>query len=412
MRFFRNISIAFGAVVLTIALFELGLRLSGAKYESSLYESDPVLYTALRPGAEGWQAKEGENYIRINSWGMRDSERSLTASPGTIRIALLGDSMVAAEQVPLEKTMAKLLERRLQNEVGSSRHVEVLNFGVGGYTLAQEYLLLQTRVWNFHPDVVILLLSPSSVPSCDKRLYPANVPYFVIRDGHLVPDPANHPPEASSPERRHWHMLLGNLMNHVRLFQVIRKATQEGIPREIARLKRSKRPRNSNIIDMWLYPPSSPVQENAWQVATGILHLISQTSRDHSAQLWLSSVGPEIEENPDPVARAQFLRTHKVANFNYAEDRLHAIAAADGDRFISMESQLTEFAEHHHVSLRGFFNTRPNYGHWNESGNAVAALIVARDLQRDSFFDSQVHSGPVKVAQNRWVRDQRSSLVP
>src|SRR5262249_5044713 len=160
----------------------------------------------------------------------------------------------------------------------------------------------------------------SSVPSCDKRLYPANVPFFVIRDGRVVPDPDNHPPAASSPERRHWHMLLGNLMNRVRLFQMIRKATQDGIPRAIARLKGSKQARNGNIMNMWLYPPSSPVQENAWQVATGILQLISQTSRDHSAEFWLSSIGPEIEENPDPMAKAQFLRTHKVANFNYAEN--------------------------------------------------------------------------------------------
>src|SRR5580698_7005300 len=193
MGFFRDICVTLGAIVLTITLFELGLRAAGAKYESSLYESDPVLYMALRPGAEGWQAKEGENYVTINHWGMRDGEHGLSPAPGTLRIALLGDSMIAAEQVPLEKTMAKLLESRLQNQVGTATHsIEVLNFAVGGYTLAQEYLLLQTRVWNFHPNIVILFLSPSSVPSYDKRLYAANIPFFVMRDGQLVPDPANH----------------------------------------------------------------------------------------------------------------------------------------------------------------------------------------------------------------------------
>jgi hypothetical protein len=403
MRFSRDIAVALGAVLLTIALFETGLRATGAKYESSLYESDPVLYMALRPGAQGWQAKEGENYVTINSWGMRDGEHSLAPAPGTLRIALLGDSMVAAEQVPLEQTMAKVLQAKLQSQSGAgTRSVEVLNFGVGGYTLAQELLLLRTRVWNFHPDAVILFLSPSSVPSCDRRLYPANIPFFLVRDGQTIPDPANRAPVASSPGGRRWHNLFGDLMNHIRVFQLVRKATQDGIPREIAKFKGSKRARNNNIMEMWLQPPSSPAQENAWRVAKGIIGLMAQDSRNHSAQFWMSAIGPEIEENPDPSARAQFLRTHGITDFDYAEDRLRAIAAADGIKFISMESQLTEYAERNHVSLRGFFNTRPNYGHWNENGNAAAAAIVAGDLlQRGSLFDAPIQSTQSKVGQNR-----------
>src|SRR5580692_6768241 len=172
MRCFKDISIAAGAVLLVFLLFEFGLRVTGAKYESSFYESDPVLYMALRPRAEGWEVKEGENFITINSMGMRDREHSLIAAPGTIRIALLGDSMIAGEQVPLDKTMARTLEAKLQDELGSAgRPVEVLNFAVGGYTLSQEFLLLQNRVWDFHPDIVMLFLSPSSVPSCSRRLY-------------------------------------------------------------------------------------------------------------------------------------------------------------------------------------------------------------------------------------------------
>jgi hypothetical protein len=403
MRFFRDICVTLGAIVLTITLFELGLRAAGAKYESSLYESDPVLYMALRPGAEGWQAKEGENYVTINHWGMRDGEHGLSPAPGTLRIALLGDSMIAAEQVPLEKTMAKLLESRLQNQVGTATHsIEVLNFAVGGYTLAQEYLLLQTRVWNFHPNIVILFLSPSSVPSCDKRLYAANIPFFVMRDGQLVPDPANHPPAASSPSGQRWHAFWGNLMNHIRVFQVVRKATQDGIPREIAKLKGGKKSRNDNILTMWLRPPSSPAQENAWQIAGELLARMAQDSRDRSATFWVSAIGPEIEENPNPEVRAQFLRAHGLKNFDYAEQRLHTIATANNIQFISMESQLTEYAEQNHVSLRGFFNTRPNYGHWNENGNAAAAAVVADDLlQRGAALNLPSQSTQGKIAANR-----------
>src|ERR1700722_2012126 len=381
MRCFKDIAIAAGAGLLVLSLFELGLRATGAKYESSFYESDPVLYMALRPEAEGWEVKEGENFIKINSLGMRDKEHSVAPTPGATRIALLGDSMIAGEQVPLDKTMARVLETMLQNRVGSATHsYEVLNFAVGGYTLSQELLTLQTKVWDFHPDIVLLFLSPSSVPSCDRRVYPAAIPFFVMRDGHLLPDPTNHPPAASSPEARRRHAFFGNLMNKVRLLQLIRKATQDGIPQEVAKLKGTKRSRNENILNMWLQPPVSPAQENAWEVANGILGLMAQDARTHGTEFWLSAIGPEIEDNPSKLERTKFLRAHGIENFDYAENRLRAIAAAHGIKFISLEGPLTEYAERNHISIRGFFNTRPNYGHWNETGNAAAAMIVADSL--------------------------------
>src|SRR5215469_5518952 len=132
MAFFKDLGCTALAVICVLLLFEAGLRITGTKYESSLYESAPVLYMALRPGAEGWEAKEGENFIRINSLGMRDRERTLAPAEGVIRVALLGDSLVAAEEVPLENTMAQVLETRLQTALGSNRTIEVLNFGVGG----------------------------------------------------------------------------------------------------------------------------------------------------------------------------------------------------------------------------------------------------------------------------------------
>lgn len=385
MHCFKDACIAISAVLVVLVLFELGLRATGAKYESSLYESDPVLYMALRPKAQGWEVKEGENFVTINRWGMRDVEHDLEPSTGTIRIALLGDSMIAAQQVPIEKTMAKVLESTLQSQFGSASHsIEVLNFGVGGYTLAQEFLTLQNKAWAFHPGVVILFLSPSSVPSCDRHLFPGRIPYFVMRDGHVVPDPRNHPPAGSSPEARRRHALVGDVMNRVRLLQLIRKATQDGIPQQVAKLKRTGAAHNGSILNMWLHAPSSPDQENAWQVADGILGLMARNARDHDAEFWLSVIGPEIEDNPNTVERTKFLRAQQIASFDYSEKRLQAIAAAHDIKFISLESRLSEYAERSHVSLRGFFNTRPNYGHWNENGNAAAAAIVAESLLHGS----------------------------
>jgi hypothetical protein len=206
-----------------------------------------------------------------------------------------------------------------------------------------------------------------------------------MRDGQIVPDPKNHPPAASSPEARRWHALFGDLMNHVRLLQLIRKVTQDGISDEIAKLRGTKRERNNNILNMWVQAPASNEQENAWQVADGLLGLMAQDSRNHGAEFWLSTIGPEIEDNPSPMEKAKFLRAHNLASFDYAEKRLQSLAAVHGAQYISLETQLSEYTERNQVSIRGFFNTRPNYGHWNENGNATAALIVANSLSRSSM---------------------------
>lgn len=402
MAFFNDLTKAILSVLVVLCLFELGLRVTGTKYESSFYESDPVMYMALRPNAQGWQAKEGENFIRINSLGMRDRERTLLPPAGETRIALLGDSLIAAEEVPFEKTVGQVLESKLQVAVGPDHRVEVLNFGVGGYTLSQEFLLLQARVWAFHPDIVILVLSPSSVPSCDRRLYPANIPFFMLQDGKIVPDPRNRPPAASSPEARRWHALFGDSVNQVRLLQMVRKATQDGIPAEIAKLRGAKRARNANILNMWLRPPSSAAENNAWSVAEGILAAMSHDAQVHGAEFWLSAVGPEIEENPSVDERNRFLAREGIPELNYAENRLQSRAQLLGISFISLEREMLNYAESNHISLRGFFNTRPNYGHWNEDGNSAAANFLAQGLLSGSpELRAHAPSPPKTVAQNQ-----------
>jgi len=162
-------------VISFVVIWEMALRVTGVRYDYSFYQADPVLYATYRPNAEGWEVKEGENFVRINSFGMRDRERTLTPPPGTSRIALLGDSFVVGMQVPLEKTMAQLLEQKLNDTFcGTGHPIEVLNFAQGGATLAQEYLILRDRVWAFRPQIVILFVD--SVSTSSRQLFPSDTP--------------------------------------------------------------------------------------------------------------------------------------------------------------------------------------------------------------------------------------------
>src|SRR5439155_19777279 len=102
------------SLVVGFVLAEISLRLLGFT-NPVLWTYDDVTGSRLYAGAEGWFRAEGEAYIRISSAGLRDREHSKSKPPNTIRIAVLGDSMTEALQVPLESTFWSVLERHLKN---------------------------------------------------------------------------------------------------------------------------------------------------------------------------------------------------------------------------------------------------------------------------------------------------------
>jgi lysophospholipase L1-like esterase len=95
--------------------------------------------------------------VTINSRGLRDREYPAAKPPGVYRILMLGDSTTFGWGVPLEQTVAKILERELNRSgVAGYRRVEVINGGVGNYGTVQEVAHYKTYDRALHPDLVIL----------------------------------------------------------------------------------------------------------------------------------------------------------------------------------------------------------------------------------------------------------------
>lgn len=109
----------------------------------------------LRPGLEirtrvGFQ----DVSIETNSHGMRWREVAREADPGRPRIAFLGDSFTfGCWAGDAESGFVGVAESRL----GRDRY-EALNFGVGGYGVADSELLLRELALGFSPRYVILAL--------------------------------------------------------------------------------------------------------------------------------------------------------------------------------------------------------------------------------------------------------------
>lgn len=89
----------------------------------------------------------------VNSWGMRDKEYARTASSGTFRILLLGDSITESG------TWSDIVEEKL-NDTGS---YEILNAGVMGWGLNQYWMYMKTKGGQFSPDAVLIGLCLNDV---------------------------------------------------------------------------------------------------------------------------------------------------------------------------------------------------------------------------------------------------------
>ena len=92
----------------------------------------------------------------INSFGMRDDELDPAAIQGRYKIAAIGDSHTYAIKVKKnQETFPSRLEYYLRQAPGQDS-IEVLNFGVPGYNMAQELEVLSAKALPFAPDLVIL----------------------------------------------------------------------------------------------------------------------------------------------------------------------------------------------------------------------------------------------------------------
>src|SRR5262245_30014297 len=114
----------------------------------------------LRPGAEvtytGWFLKIPPVRQEVNAYGFRGPARPPAKPPGTLRIAVLGDSFAYGLGVEAENAIPAQLEAVLA--AGSSVPVEVLNFGIPGAQLDDLIPHLRGVVANWQPDVVVFLL--------------------------------------------------------------------------------------------------------------------------------------------------------------------------------------------------------------------------------------------------------------
>ncbi|MFN8372765.1 MAG: SGNH/GDSL hydrolase family protein [Anaerolineae bacterium] len=163
-RLLNLVGISGTTIFLTLFVIELVVRWV------PLY---PDIFTVYDP-ARGWRnipnksgiylnvgcLGEYRTPVTINSQGLHDVEHSYDPSADTTRITLIGDSLVAAFEVPLEQSAHRQLESLLNAEGNGS--YEVIGAGHQGYGTALELLFYEQEGRRYQSDIVLLVVEPAN----------------------------------------------------------------------------------------------------------------------------------------------------------------------------------------------------------------------------------------------------------
>jgi hypothetical protein len=387
-RFLTKLALILFGLLLGVIIAELGLRAAGYSYPG-FYMPDATRGHALIPGMEGWYRKEGEAYVRINSAGQRDRERTKVKAADTIRIAVIGDSYAEAFPVPVEQAFWAIMEEKLRaSGYVPGKQIEVLNFGVSGYGTATELLTLRERVWRYAPDIVLLAVTTNNdVIDNSRELKKADeVPYFVYRDGRLVLDDSFRTSRGFLLRQS----MLGRfgrwIKDRSRFVQAINEAHHRFktlLASSESRLSTSSAEPNSPKFDVnarseelgtdniVYVEPNNPVWNAAWLVTEGLILAMRDEVSARGAEFVVVTLSNGPQVLPDPTARQAFMRRLGIDDLFYPDNRIRSLCVRENIAVITLAPELQAYAEKNGSFLHGFGSDLGN-GHWNAVGHRVA----------------------------------------
>lgn len=410
-----RVAVVLLSVVFALLVFEVFLRATGYSYQT-FYRPDDALGYTLEPGAEGWHKKEGRSYVRVNSDGLRDREYSKPKPPNTFRVAAIGDSYTEALQVAEEDGFTSVLERRLSEcPVLAGRAVEVINFGVSGYSTAQELLTLRRKVWAYEPDLVLLTITTNNDVTDNVRAFKEadDIPYMLLRGDELVPDDSFR----DSTKFRFRTSVLARagrwLYSNLRFVHAVQQARHtfkarlaqrrdrqlaeaERERREAAREAQAGQPSapspdanaqaqqhaiaRSDLANMVYVEPQDEGWREAWRLMERLLIEMRREVEARGVRFVVVTGSNPIQVYPDPSARAAFLaRLGPGADLLYPDRRFAEFGRREGVTVFTLAPELQAYADRERVFLHGWPGDLGN-GHWNEQGHRLVGDLLTQKL--------------------------------
>lgn len=355
-------------LVIGMTIVEIVLRTTHL-FGARIAWTEPDEYIAWRftPEREYWFFNENDHAItgRINSHGWRDRERDVEKNPHSFRVAVIGDSYVEAFQVEEDSTFLSIAERELTNNLG--RPVEVLNFGRSGFAQAEEHLVLNSDVFAFDPDLVVLVFVPSNdIGDVDRRTALTTLrPFFRDDNGTLVVDRSfSETREFGTKQKINRLKQYSALVSLVaERYNVFAKARRKGDLDENG--EPSSLPRH---LTLWTSRPDSVYVENL-ALCKSILELSALECRARGIDFLL--VGQHLTYTDDGINACRSLESS--FDPDGLDHDLGAWAQARGIGYLGLQGPFRE----RHVET----GERLHWSHWNYAGHRVVAAALVRSVQ-------------------------------
>jgi len=385
---FKNIALVVSSILFVLLLCELLLRGISFSYPN-YYTHDIHTGAKHRPGAEGWYREEGEAYVKINSAGMRDDrEIELEKAVGIFRIAVLGDSYVEALQIPTNDTFLALMEKKLNKcDAFKGRKVEVLNFGVSGYSTAQELLTLKHRVWPYNPDLVLLAFLASNDIRDNSKLISGNTPrpFFTVQNDQLLLDKSFMDSQSYKIKSSKVWEFLQATSDFSRVFQLFNKFKNVYGQRGTSPSQSNSNNTHQLGLDDKIYiPPTEYLWESAWNVTEKLLIGVFNEVRVQHKKFLLVDITNGIDVYPDLDIKRKYMKEIGVQDLDYPHNRIERLAHHEGMPLIGLKHDFNEYAVKHNSYLHGFPKTGLGFGHWNKTAHALAAEIISARICSDA----------------------------
>jgi len=154
---------------------------------------DSWFWTRPKNSTTNYEQKEFSFERKTNSEGIRDIDHPKEKPADEFRIITIGDSFTEGHGVAFEDGWAKVLEKKL-NESSPDKKIRMIMGGVSGSDPIYGYKLLEKRLLEYDPDLVIVAINKSDIDD------------IAIRGGadRFLPDGTSAIPKGSNRLEKYW----------------------------------------------------------------------------------------------------------------------------------------------------------------------------------------------------------------
>ena len=376
----KNSLLLIVTLVILLLILEVGIRYL-TQQPPRLIERDAAIGTRYQPNLDvsliGPESGR-KVHIRTNSIGFRGAESNLKKAANTIRVAVLGDSQIAAINTPESESFTGKLESKLRQHL-PGMNWEVLNFGVSGASTAQELNLYRKLVSDYAPDLVILAFYNGNDFSDNSRQLSSNPRvYMSLEQGELV---THYPRVDIGPVS--W------LKHHSRFYNW-QKIQVRKLRRRLVRggwLGEKRRLRGGLLA--FVADPQESRLTAAWELTRKTLETLATEVQDNDSKFLMFNIPHALEFRADiqREIRARFASSPYQDQFEprHAENKLQSFAAAENIPAVWFGNRFREAFDAHRQQNSDFSLTYlDGRGHLNSNGHELLAETVRKYIQLDT----------------------------